>query len=137
MDTSKALKILIVDNNEMTRTLLKVILRGDRFSIVGEASDGQSALSKAKILQPDLILLDVNMPNGSGLEILKPIKTLLPETIVLMVTGNDDPDMVATAMQDGASGFIVKPFNTQSLLGTLEKIKEKFVVARPATNAEF
>lgn len=129
---SAAVKILIVDDSKMTRSLLNVILRSDEFMIVGEADNAQTGLELAKQLQPDIILLDNVMPEANGITIIKPLKAALPKSIVLMVTSTDDTDLVTEAIQSGAGGFVIKPFNTESVLGTMRKAKESFVLCGPA-----
>lgn len=129
---NKPLHILVIDDNELTRALLRVILRGAEYNVVGEASDARTGLSMAKNLQPDIILLDNNMPNGTGLDILPELKGILPKTVILMVTTNNDEQTIETAMARGASGFVIKPFNTESVLGTMKKVRDKFILASAA-----
>ena len=74
----------------------------------------------AKQFHPDIICLDVVMPSSSGLDVLKKIKHYLPRTIVLMVTGNNDRETVMTALQTGADGYIIKPFDSVKLIQTVE-----------------
>jgi len=109
-------RVLIVDDNEMTRTLLRTILNGDGYKIVGEASNGKNGLDQALKLKPDIVCLDILMPDGSGVDVLKQIVKDLPKTIVLMVTGKRDADTVRECLGSGAKGFIIKPFNAAIVL---------------------
>jgi two-component system chemotaxis response regulator CheY len=132
MTTLNKIRVVIIDDFDMTRTLLCIILRGAQFEVVGEASDGQTGVAMCINLKPDLVLLDVVMPNMNGIDALKEIHSRLPETLILMVTGNDDEEIVKQAMQNGASGYIVKPFNSASVFETLNQVKEKFILRNPA-----
>lgn len=132
MTVGTKIRVVIVDDYDMTRTLLGIILRGGQFEVVGEASDGKAGVEVCLRLKPDLVLLDVVMPIMNGLEALEAIHEQLPETLVLMVTANDEDDVVKKAMQKGAAGYIVKPFNTASVLDTLNQARESFIVRNPA-----
>ncbi|MFZ6863432.1 response regulator [Undibacterium sp. Ji67W] len=126
---SKNVSILLIDDNDITREVLRVVLRSEGYNVVGEATDGGAGLDMALKLRPNIILLDVVMPKISGLEILPKIKEMLPEAMVLMVTASKDNETVSEAVKAGIHGFIVKPFNAQKILDTVEgvvaKIKQK------------
>ncbi len=121
----KDISVLIVDDNDMTRETLRVILRHDGYNVIGEALDGDSALEMATRLKPDVILLDVVMPKVSGIEALKSIRMVMPDVFVLMVTASTDQEVVAEAVKSGISGYIIKPFNAKKVLDTVEKVVEK------------
>lgn len=120
--TKKRISIMIVDDNDMMRAILRGILRGDDYEVIGEARNGTIAVEMADRLKPEIICLDVMMPEKNGLEALSEIKTARPETEIVMITSNADPETVQGSIQNGASGFIVKPFNAARVLDTLEKI---------------
>jgi two-component system chemotaxis response regulator CheY len=105
----------------MTRMLLRTILHSGGYKIVGEASNGASGLELALRLKPDIICLDVMMPDTNGLAVLEQIRVQMPQMTVLMVTGKRDADTVQTALKNGAKGFIIKPFNAKTVLDTMEK----------------
>lgn len=128
---SAPLRILIVDDSELSRALLCVILRG-AYSVVGQADSVASALQLAQRLQPDVIMLDIMMPGELGLEAIRPLKQMLPDVVILMVSGSDDDDSVRQAIEHGANGFVIKPFNSRSVLETMQQIKEKFTLTAPA-----
>ena len=117
-------KILIVDDNDLIRTLLRGILRTEDCEIIGEARNGTLALDFIEKSKPDMVFLDVMMPEMDGLEALQSIKRLYPEIIVVMITGSPSKDNVQESIQGGASGFSVKPFNTAKVLDTLHKALE-------------
>lgn len=110
------------------RALLRGILRSDEsldYEVVGTASDCEMAIEQAVKLRPDIVCLDIVMPKGNGLDVLKQIRKELPQTVVLMVTGSSDSSTVKTALQSGASGYIIKPFNSATVLSLIAQAVEK------------
>ena len=118
----KCISIVIVDDNDMMRSILRSMLRGDLYEVIGEARNGVLAVEMAGRLKPDIVCLDVIMPEKNGLDALCEIKVARPETEVVMITSNADPETVQESIQNGASGFIIKPFNAARILDTLEKV---------------
>ncbi|MBK7464567.1 MAG: response regulator [Betaproteobacteria bacterium] len=118
----KCISIVIVDDNDMMRSILRSMLRGDVYEVIGEARNGVLAVEMAGRLKPDIVCLDVIMPEKNGLDALCEIKVARPETEVVMITSNADPETVQESIQNGASGFIIKPFNAARILDTLEKV---------------
>ena len=114
-------KIIIVDDNDLIRTLLRGILRAEECEIIGEARNGTLALELIEKSKPDIVLLDVLMPEMDGLETLQNIKQQYPEIIVVMITGSPSKDNVKESIEGGASGFIVKPFNSAKVIETLKR----------------
>lgn len=119
---SKRTTIVIVDDNDMMRSILRGILRGDQYEVIGEARNGNIAVDMAERLKPDIICLDVMMPEKDGLEALVEIKAARPQTEIVMITGNADPDTVQESIMNGACGFIIKPFNAARVLDALAKV---------------
>lgn len=126
----KRTTVLIVDDNDMMRSILRGILRGDAYEVTGEARNGAQAIEVAERLKPDIVCLDVMMPEMDGLEALIEIKANQPATQIVMITSSADPATVQNAIQNGASGFIVKPFNAAKVLDTLEKIRSRKSASR-------
>ncbi len=120
--TKKRLTVVIVDDNDMMRSILRAMLRGEEYEVIGEARNGNLAVEVADRLKPDIVCLDVLMPEKDGLEALCEIKSARPETQVVMITSSSDPDTVQESIQNGASGFIIKPFNAARVLDTLAKV---------------
>ncbi|WP_374681909.1 response regulator transcription factor [Accumulibacter sp.] len=116
---SAGAKVLIVDDHELTRALLRSILRSNDYEVVGEARDGIGALELAERLRPDIICMDVVMPEMGGLEALQAIKALHPQIVVIMVSGTPSVANVRDSIQGGASGFIIKPYKVGKVLDTL------------------
>jgi len=125
MAIPKKVSVFIIDDNETTREVLRMIIQGSAFQIIGEATNGTTGLERALKLKPDIICLDVTMPDSDGLDLLQPIKQQLPQTMVLMVTASNDAETVKTAISRGAAGFIIKPFNTSTVLNTMENVAAK------------
>lgn len=115
----KLARILLIDDNDVMRSLLRGMLRGEEYEVVGEANNGDHGFEMALRLQPDIVCLDIEMPGKNGLEVLATLRTELPKTLVLMITGHTEREMVQAAIEGGASGYIVKPFNAAKVLDTL------------------
>jgi DNA-binding NarL/FixJ family response regulator len=126
-------RVMLVDDYDMTRALLKIILRNEYFEVVGEAGDGEAALKMVGKLKPDIILLDVVMPKLNGLQTLSKLKQIGFPGMIFMVTNEAEQDIVGQAIKLGANGYIAKPFNANSILETLMKANENFVVRSSAT----
>jgi len=131
-----SLRILIIDDSDLSCALLSVILRSDNYNIVGIANDAATGIKMAQTHKPDVIFLDIVMPDISGLDALPALKKSMPNAAIVMVSGVDDNDMVTSAIQLGANGYIIKPFNTASVIGTMKKVKEKFILAKPVPDAD-
>ncbi len=122
MTALKKHKVFIIDDNEMTRSVLRMIVQGDKYEVVGEASNAKSGLERVLALRPQLVFLDIMLPDANGLEVLTQIMAAFPQTAVLMVTASNDRETVRNAIQHGASGFIVKPFNEKTVIGTMDRL---------------
>lgn len=122
MPLHQGLSVFIIDDNEMTRSLLRAIIHGDQFEVVGDAGTAESARTRLRAQRADIICLDVVMPDGDGLELLNWIREKQPKAAVLMVTASTDRSTVEQALRNGAKGYIVKPFNPGTVMDTLEKI---------------
>ena len=123
--SNQNVSILLVDDNDITREVLRVVLRSENYNVVGEATDGGTGLDLALKLRPDILMLDVVMPKVSGLEVLPKIKDMLPESRVLLVTASKDTETISEAVQAGIHGFILKPFNAQKILDTIAGVVAK------------
>lgn len=117
--------IMIVDDNDMMRSILRGMLRGESCDVVGEARNGVQAVEMADRLKPDIVCIDVMKPEKNGIEALVEIKAARPETVVVMITSNADSNTVHQAIGNGASGFIIKPFNAARVHDTLQKLSER------------
>lgn len=120
---NKRASVLIVDDNDLMRTLLRGILRGEEYDVAGEARNGAAAVEMSERLKPDIVCLDVMMPEMDGLEALQAIKAAQPDISVVMISGNASADNVREALAQGAAGFIVKPFNAARVIDTLDRVR--------------
>ena len=118
------MRVLIVDDAMFMRMMLKDILSKNGYEVVGEAANGKEAIDKYIELRPDLVLLDITMPEMDGIEALKKIKMIEPKAKIIMCSAMGQQNMVIEAIQNGAIDFIVKPFQQNRVLESLEKLKE-------------
>ncbi len=114
-------RILIVDDAAFMRMMIKEILTKNNFTVVGEASDGLQAVEKFKELNPDLVTLDITMPEMDGIAALKEIKKIDPNARVIMCSAMGQQAMVIEAIQAGAKDFIVKPFQADRVIEAIRK----------------
>ena len=115
-------KVLIVDDAAFMRMMIKNILTKNGFEVVGEASNGVEAVELYKKLKPDLVTMDITMPEMDGIEALKKIKEIDPNAKVIMVSAMGQQQLVIEAIQAGAKDFIVKPFQPDRLLEAVNKV---------------
>ena len=113
------IRILIVDDHEVVRCGVRSILEGEDISIVGEASSGEEAIQAAATMDLDVILMDIRMPNGDGLNALGRIKLEKPELPILMLSTYDNPTYVARAVALGAAGYVLKGSAREALIGAI------------------
>lgn len=114
-------QIVIVDDHFVVREGLKLILETDqRFDVVGEAEDGAKGLDILKEKAPDLVLLDLNMPNMSGLEMLKEMQSLQLKVPVLILTTYNEEKLMIEGLQLGAKGYLLKDASRENLFYTIE-----------------
>ena len=117
-------KVLIVDDAAFMRMMIKDILTKNGFDVVGEAADGAQSVEKFKELTPDLVTMDITMPEMDGIAALKEIKQIDPNSIVIMCSAMGQQAMVIDAIQAGAKDFIVKPFQAERVLEAINKAIE-------------
>ncbi|MEY8291453.1 response regulator [Carnobacteriaceae bacterium 52-44] len=115
-------RVLIVDDAAFMRIKLKDILEKNNYEVAGEAENGHEAIEKYKELQPDIVTMDITMPELDGVEALKEIKAFDPDASVLMCSAMGQQSMVMDAIRAGALDFIVKPFDTERVIRALDKV---------------
>lgn len=109
-------RILIVDDSFYMRTMLKNMLTDAGYDVVGEAANGQQALEMAAATRPDLITLDVILPDNTGLDVLKGIRQEQPNVRIVMCSAVGQEVIVNEALESGAVAYIVKPFSEEKVL---------------------
>lgn len=115
-------RILIVDDAEIMRDMLRGILETAGYNIVGEAGDGEQALNEYQRLKPDLVIMDISMPRMDGIHALKFIKAYDPKAKVVMCSAMGQQEMVIDAIELGAKEFIVKPFHAEAVLNIISRV---------------
>lgn len=115
-------RVLIVDDAAFMRLTLKTILEKHGFEVVGEGEDGATGIVKYKELKPDIVTMDITMPEISGIEALRAIMEMDPGAKVVMVSAMGQKPLVTEAIESGAKGFIVKPFKEERVINTLNGI---------------
>ena len=114
--------ILICDDAAFMRMMIKDILTKNGYEIAGEAENGQKAVEKYNETKPDLVLMDITMPEMDGIQALKKIKETDPNACVIMCSAMGQQAMVIEAIQSGAKDFIVKPFQADRVLEAVKKV---------------
>jgi PAS domain S-box-containing protein len=120
----RSLRVLIVDDHEVVRKGVRSLLSSaDDVEICGEAVDGRDAIAKAQQLKPDVITMDISMPNLNGLDATREIRRILPDTSVLIMSQHDVPEMMRQALNAGAKAYVVKSAISTQLIAALERVK--------------
>ncbi|QQZ07939.1 response regulator [Heyndrickxia vini] len=114
-------RILVVDDAAFMRMMIKDILTKNGFDVVAEAADGAQAVEKYKELKPDLVTMDITMPEMDGITALKEIKGIDPSAKIIMCSAMGQQAMVIDAIQAGAKDFIVKPFQADRVIEAIQK----------------
>jgi DNA-binding NarL/FixJ family response regulator len=116
---------LIVDDHALVREGLRAVLEGEEdMEVVGEAADGREALRACAELSPDLVLMDVRMPEMDGLEATRQIKARMPGVAVVMVTMHENPDYLLEAVRAGAAGYVLKEASGERIAGAVRRTLE-------------
>jgi two-component system, NarL family, response regulator DevR len=130
---ARPLRVLVVDDHEVVREGLVALLdRRPTLQVVGEAATAAEAISQSARLQPDLVIMDVRLPDGSGVEACREIRSERPETRVVMLTSYPDEEAVLSAIVAGASGYLLKQIRARDLVAALETVGEGGSLLDPA-----
>jgi two-component system chemotaxis response regulator CheY len=115
-------RVLVVDDASFMRMSISMMLKKHNFEIIGEAENGVEGVRKYKELKPDIVTMDITMPEISGIEALKQIREFDPKANVIMITAMGQEALVREAVMNGAKSFLVKPFKEEQLINVLNKI---------------
>ncbi len=117
-----AKNILICDDAAFMRMMIKDILTKNGYNVAGEAENGAKAVEQYNLLKPDLVLMDITMPEMDGIQALKKIKESDPGAMVIMCSAMGQQAMVIESIQSGAKDFIVKPFQADRVIEAVKKV---------------
>ena len=127
------IRILIADDHAVVRSGLREALRADpALEVVGEARDGTEALCLAKILSPDVVLVDVTMPPDNGIETTKRLKKEHPEILVLILTIHEDENLLREALRVGAAGYVIKRAELTEIIQAIHAVNRGDIYVHPA-----
>jgi len=115
-------KILIVDDSRTSRKILRGLLEENGHEIVDEAVNGQEGVQKFQTLKPDVVTMDITMPVLDGMEALKMIKALKPDSKVIMVTAAGQKNKMIDCIKLGADEFLTKPFDKTEIISVINKL---------------
>ena len=131
--TDKPLRVLIVDDHEVVREGLRSLLnRREAISVVGEAGTVAAAVEEAARLRPDVVIMDVRLPDGSGVEACREIRQENPDTKVIMLTSYADDEAVFASILAGAAGYLLKQTRGQALAEAIEAVSQGGSLLDPA-----
>lgn len=133
-DSAECIRVLLADDHTILRAGLRMMLSVQPdIEIVGEASDGRQAITEAQRLQPDVILMDITMPELNGIEATRQVKKLLPETRVLVLTMHENEEYLFQVLRAGASGYILKEAADTELISAIRSVHAgRFYLSPPA-----
>lgn len=115
-------KVLVVDDALFVRAAIKKYVEKAGHEVIGEAGDGQEAIEVFTELKPDAVIMDITMPRMSGLEALKEIKKIESTVKVIMCSAMGQQESIATAIQDGAADFVIKPFTEEQIVAKIKQV---------------
>ncbi|HEX6473982.1 MAG TPA: response regulator transcription factor [Candidatus Limnocylindria bacterium] len=136
MTDTPSIRILIADDHEVVRIGLAALLnRQEGFRVVGEASSGQEAVRLNRSLRPDVVVMDIRMPDGSGTDACRQITQESPGTPVVMLTSYADEEALFDAIAAGASGYVLKRIGSDELVGAVRAVAQGQSMLDPAVTA--
>ncbi len=116
----KKASIVVVDDDRLTRSVLRLMLQENHYNVIGEAADGEKAIEVCLALKPDIAFIDIDMPKLNGHQATQQIRLENPQIKVVMISALATMANVQQALQGGASGFVVKPFNAIKVIEAID-----------------
>ncbi len=114
-----SIRLLVADDHQVIRTGLASLLAGTEIEIVAEATNGKECIEQAEKVNPDVILLDIRMPDGDGLSTLEKLRAKMPDAVVVMLSTYDNPTYIARAVALGASDYVLKGSSRDDIIATI------------------
>ena len=120
---SSSIRVLLVDDDDLMRAGLRAVLSSDEsIEVIGEAGDGRAAIERVRSLRPDVVLMDVRMPDLDGIAATREVLAAVPETTVVILTTFEEDDYIFGALSAGASGFLLKRTRPEELLAAVHAV---------------
>lgn len=130
---SGKIRVLLADDHSLVRQGIKILLDlQENIEVVGEAVNGRQAVEKVKKLTPDMIVIDIAMPNLNGIEATRQIKKVDPEIKILVLSAHDNGDYIHQVLQAGASGYLLKKSTTTDLISAINTVEKGEVFLSPS-----
>ena len=131
------IRVFVLDDHELVRTGLRALLQSeDDLEVIGEAGTAVDGLRLIRDLEPDVAILDVRLPDGSGIEVCREIQSDMPQVRCLMLTSHMDEDALFSSIMAGASGYVLKEVGSGDLLGDIRRVSEGQSLLNPALTEE-
>ena len=119
------IRIFVLDDHELVRTGLQTLLECEEdMEVVGQAATAQQGLEQIAALQPDVAILDVRLPDGSGIEVCREIRSTYPQIACLMLTSYADDEALFSAIMAGAAGYVLKEIGGSDLIGDIRRVSQ-------------
>ena len=130
-------RIVVVDDHDIVRRGLTMLMsRREEFDVVGEAATAKEAVTQAQDLSPDVVVMDIRLPDGSGIEACRDIRAANPDIKILMLTSYSDEEAVMGAIMAGASGYLLKEIRSQEILDAVSRVSQGQSLLDPAVTAK-
>ena len=122
-EAGRRTRVMLADDHPLVRAGVRRVLEGEPgIEVVGEAASGTETLRALRTVQPDVLLLDLNMPDGDGFSVLREARSLAPDTHIIVLTMHAQPEYITRAVREGANGYLLKDLAVQDLVAAIEAV---------------